>query len=141
MTNEVYFDPIVGGDGSRVTDDDNVSTGLLNGGSTIRLVPMFQQIVNVAKYVLTKAGAAATSAANALTSANSASDSAIAAANSVTQVNTIGATTGLQTTGAVVQIAAATPPVAGQVLTTTDATHAVWRNATPDFLLINAGII
>lgn len=44
----VTFSTTVGGDGSTVTDDDNASTGLGNGGALIRLVPMMQQVVNVA---------------------------------------------------------------------------------------------
>lgn len=49
----VTFDTVVGGDGSTVTDDDNATTGLGNGGHLIRTVPMMQQVVNVASYVIT----------------------------------------------------------------------------------------
>ncbi|MGB4498880.1 MAG: hypothetical protein WBI40_09280 [Methylococcaceae bacterium] len=46
-----HADTTVGGDGSDFTDDDNVTTGLFNGGHIIRLVPMFQNIVNIAIFV------------------------------------------------------------------------------------------
>jgi hypothetical protein len=48
----VTFSTTVGGDGSTVTDDDNATTGLGNGGALIRLVPMMQQVVNVAAYTV-----------------------------------------------------------------------------------------
>ena len=48
----VTFDTVVGGDGSTVTDDDNAATGLGNGGSLIRLVPMMAQVVAVANTVV-----------------------------------------------------------------------------------------
>lgn len=48
----VTFSTSVGGDGSTVTDDDNATTGLGNGGALIRLVPMMQQVVNVAAYTV-----------------------------------------------------------------------------------------
>jgi hypothetical protein len=51
----VTFSTTVGGDGSTVTDDDNATTGLGNGGSLIRLVPMMQQAVNVASYTVNAA--------------------------------------------------------------------------------------
>ncbi len=50
----------------------------------------------------------------------------------------------LQTTGASVNVGASAPPVAKQILIATDATHAIWQDppkSTPDFILINAGII
>lgn len=48
----VTFSTAVGGDGSTVTDDDNATTGLGNGGALIRLVPMMQQVVNVAAFTV-----------------------------------------------------------------------------------------
>ena len=48
----VTFSPSVGGDGSTVTDDDDPSTGLGNGGSLLRLVPAFENVVNVAEKVV-----------------------------------------------------------------------------------------
>jgi hypothetical protein len=51
----VTFSTTVGGDGSTVTDDDNATTGLGNGGALIRLVPMMQQVVNVAEYTVNAA--------------------------------------------------------------------------------------
>jgi hypothetical protein len=79
----VTFDTVVGGDGSTVTDDDNATTGLGNGGALIRLVPMMAQVVAVANAVVVDAGtagtdatAAAASAADALVSANNAANSA-----------------------------------------------------------------
>jgi hypothetical protein len=50
----------------------------------------------------------------------------------------------LDTTGAAVDVSLSAPPVAKQLLTATSATTAAWMDApksTPDFLLINAGII
>jgi hypothetical protein len=78
----VTFSTTVGGDGSTVTDDDNATTGLGNGGALIRLVPMMQQVVTVASYVVTKAGDSSTSASAAAASATAASSSATAAAAS-----------------------------------------------------------
>lgn len=46
-----YADPTVGGDGSTTTDDTNATTGLANGGFRTRLVPMFTQVLNIAKWV------------------------------------------------------------------------------------------
>lgn len=47
----VYFDPIVGGDGSTITDDNNPLTGLGAGGHKTRFVPALNNIVNIAKFV------------------------------------------------------------------------------------------
>ena len=132
----VYFDPLAGGDGSTVTDDDNATTGLGNGGALIRLVPMFQQIVNVALFVVTKAVLAVSSASTAV----SAAATATSAANGITQ---LGSATGLQTTGAAVMLNTSAPPIANQIIIATSPTTATWQDApktTPDFLLINAGI-
>jgi hypothetical protein len=78
----VTFSTTVGGDGSTVTDDDNATTGLGNGGALIRLVPMMQQVVNVASYVVSVGGAASNDAIAAAASASAASSSATAAAAS-----------------------------------------------------------
>ena len=53
MTNSVTFPVDLGGDGSTVTDDDNASTGLGNGGHRTRFVPAMGQVVAVAN-VLTQ---------------------------------------------------------------------------------------
>jgi hypothetical protein len=78
----VTFSTTVGGDGSTVTDDDNATTGLGNGGALIRLVPMMQQVVNVASYVVSVGGAASSDAIDASASADAAAASATAAAAS-----------------------------------------------------------
>jgi hypothetical protein len=78
----VTFSTTVGGDGSTVTDDDNATTGLGNGGALIRLVPMMQQVVNVASYVVSVGGAASSDAIAASASADAAATSATAAAAS-----------------------------------------------------------
>ena len=44
----VYFNPSVGGDGSTVTDDNNPTTGLGDGGHRTRFVPALSQVVAVA---------------------------------------------------------------------------------------------
>ena len=44
----VTFSTAIGGDGSTVTDDDDASTGLRNGGWRTRFVPCFTQQVNIA---------------------------------------------------------------------------------------------
>ena len=144
----VTFPSSLGGDDSTITDDDNATTGLMNGGATIRLVPMISQLVAVCSWTvnyistsLTTIGASISSASN---SAAAALASKISAENSVAQVNVLGSATGLQTTGAAVMVNASTPPVANQIMIATSATTATWQDApktTPDFLLINAGII
>ena len=133
----VNFPSSLGGDNSTITDDDNATTGLLNGGATVRIVPMLAQMVAVCSYAVTYLG-------NAGASAIAAAASAASAATSVTQVNTLGAATGLQTTGSPVVVNASAPPVAKQIIIATSPTTATWQDApktTPDFLLINAGII
>jgi hypothetical protein len=71
----VTFDVAVGGDGSTVTDDNNATTGLREGGWKTRFVPCFTQQVAVANYIVTKAGEASTSATAASSSATSAAAS------------------------------------------------------------------
>ena len=78
----VTFSTTVGGDGSTITDDDNATTGLGNGGALIRLVPMMQQVVNVASYVVSVGGGANDDAVAAAASAVAAGSSATAAAAS-----------------------------------------------------------
>jgi hypothetical protein len=63
----VTFSAAVGGDGSTVTDDNNATTGLREGGWKTRFVPCFTQQVAVANYIVTKAGEASTSAIAATT--------------------------------------------------------------------------
>jgi hypothetical protein len=71
----VTFDVAVGGDGSTVTDDNNATTGLREGGWKTRFVPCFTQQVAVANYIVTKAGEASTSASAASSSATAAAAS------------------------------------------------------------------
>ena len=52
MTNTVYFDPAVGGNGLTVTDDGNPTTGLDNDGHRTRFVPALAQVVAVAQHVV-----------------------------------------------------------------------------------------
>lgn len=70
----VYFDPAVGGNGTTVTDDSNVTTGLANGGHRTRFVPALAQVVAVADNTVTKAteasGSASTAAGHATTASN-----------------------------------------------------------------------
>lgn len=62
----VTFPVGVGGDGSTVTDDANVTTGLANGGHRTRFVPALSQVVAVAQNTVTKATEAAASALSAV---------------------------------------------------------------------------
>lgn len=78
----VTFSSSVGGDDSTVTDDDDASTGLENGGHRARFVPALAQTVAVASNTVTKATEAATSASNAATSESNAATSASNAASS-----------------------------------------------------------
>jgi hypothetical protein len=71
----VTFDVAVGGDGSTVTDDNNATTGLREGGWKTRFVPCFTQQIAVANYIVTKAGEASTSASAASSSASAAAAS------------------------------------------------------------------
>jgi hypothetical protein len=71
----VTFDVAVGGDGSTVTDDNNATTGLREGGWKTRFVPCFTQQVAVANYIVTKAGEASTSATASAASATAAAAS------------------------------------------------------------------
>ena len=85
----VTFPPALGGDGSTVTDDDNPTTGLANGGHRTRFVPSLAQMVAVAGGGVSQATAqvaAATAQANA--SAASASAAAASAASAVNSPGT-----------------------------------------------------
>jgi hypothetical protein len=53
MTGSVTFSTAIGGDGSTVTDDDNATTGLRDGGWRTRFVPCFTNQVAIANYVVT----------------------------------------------------------------------------------------
>ena len=55
MTGSVTFSTAIGGDGSTVTDDDNATTGLRNGGWRTRFVPCFTNQVAIANYVVNTA--------------------------------------------------------------------------------------
>lgn len=72
MTGSVTFDVAIGGDGSTVTDDNNATTGLRDGGWRTRFVPCFTNQVSIANYVVTQANAASASATAAGSSATSA---------------------------------------------------------------------
>lgn len=72
MTGSVTFSTAIGGDGSTVTDDDNATTGLRDGGWRTRFVPCFTNQVSIANYVVTQANAASASATAAGSSATSA---------------------------------------------------------------------
>jgi len=87
----VTFSTTVGGDGSTVTDDDDATTGLRNGGWRTRFVPALAQEVAVAANAVASAtaalsskNAAAASASTATTQASNASTSATNASNSAT---------------------------------------------------------
>ena len=81
--------------------------------------------------------------------ANDANASAVLAEAAVESIGTIGAATGLQTTGASVITVTASPPTAGQILKATDPTHAVWGDsgvsnivtATTDTTLTSVGTL
>ncbi|HJW23752.1 MAG TPA: hypothetical protein VJ576_02550 [Rhodocyclaceae bacterium] len=78
----VTFPIAVGGDGSTVTDDGNVATGLANGGHRVRFVPALAQVVAVAQNTVNKAAAANASAEAAATSELAAAGHETAAAGS-----------------------------------------------------------
>ena len=80
----VTFSTTVGGDGSTVTDDDNATTGLRNGGWRTRFVPALTQEVAVAGNAVASATAALSSKNAAAASASAASASASAASTSET---------------------------------------------------------
>jgi hypothetical protein len=155
----VTFDTVVGGDGSTVTDDDSPSTGLGNGGSILRLVPMMAQVVAVAETVVT---AATSSLGGATTNSTSTTSLTISTGSkSITLVETGKA----YTVGQYVMIASTASPsnyMVGQVTAfsgtslTVDVTSisgigtlAAWSISVtgapsasiPDFLIMAQGII
>ena len=67
----VTFSTGVGGDGSTVTDDNDATTGLREGGWKTRFVPCFTQQVAVANYVVSAATSALGGATTNSTSATS----------------------------------------------------------------------
>lgn len=75
----VTFPPAVGGDGSTVTDDANVTTGLANGGHRARFVPALAQLVAVAANAVASAAAALASKNDAAISETNAASSAASA--------------------------------------------------------------
>jgi hypothetical protein len=75
MTGSVTFSTTIGGDGSTVTDDNNATTGLRDGGWKTRFVPCFTNQVSIANFIVTKAN-------DCLSNATAAENSAIAAAAS-----------------------------------------------------------
>jgi hypothetical protein len=88
MTGSVTFSTGIGGDGSTVTDDDNATTGLRDGGWRTRFVPCFTNQVSIANYVVTQANAASASATAAGSSATSASTSASTATTKASEAST-----------------------------------------------------
>jgi hypothetical protein len=90
----VTFDTVVGGDGSTVTDDDNPSTGLGNGGNLIRLIPMMAQVVAVANTVVTIGGGMTQDVIDAESAANNSASSALTAQSAAAAAGTLLANTG-----------------------------------------------
>ena len=80
----VTFSTTVGGDGSTVTDDDNATTGLRNGGWRTRFVPALTQEVAVAANAVASATSALASKNSAASSSTAASSSASTAATQAT---------------------------------------------------------
>lgn len=97
----VYFDPAVGGDGSTVTDDNNASTGLGNGGHRTRFVPALAQVVSVSGHVVAQTGSDVTAtAASASAAASSASAAATSASNASTSASNASTSAGAASTSA-----------------------------------------
>lgn len=84
----VTFPISLGGDGSTVTDDASVNTGLANGGHRLRFVPSLAQVIACMNGALTQASAFVTAAANNAGAAQGYASSA--AANATTAVNAPG---------------------------------------------------
>lgn len=80
----VTFSTTVGGDGSTVTDDDNATTGLRNGGWRTRFIPALTQEVAVAANAVASATSALASKNSAASSSTEASSSASTAATQAT---------------------------------------------------------
>lgn len=156
----VTFDTAVGGDGSTVTDNDDPSTGLGNGGALLRLVPAFANVVNVAETVVNAAASivgATTTNATSTTSLVIGTGSKtfttqsgkafvvgqfIIAANTTTPSNyMIGQITSYSTTTLILNVVkiGGSGTIANWTISVTG--EPFTGNAAPDFLLINAGII
>lgn len=71
MANSVTFLTSVGGDGSTVSDDDNPTTGLANGGAIVRLIPSYSNVVAIAANVVNTASNAVNAPATNATSTTS----------------------------------------------------------------------
>ena len=117
MVNSVTFSTSVGGDGSTVTDDDNITTGLGNGGHLLHFVPCLQNVVAITGTAVTKAG-------EALASANEAAATAVA----VKAISTATATAAATAATAAATAAAATSATGSATSATAAATSAT--NAT-----------
>lgn len=66
MTNTVFMDPAVGGDGKTYTDGSDPNTGMDNGGHRVRFIPLISSVIGVANFVVTKAQEALAAAASAI---------------------------------------------------------------------------
>lgn len=66
MTNSVYMDPAVGGDGKTYDDSTNPETGMDAGGHRKRFIPVISSILDVARYVMQQASLASSYAQSAL---------------------------------------------------------------------------
>lgn len=71
MVNSVTFSTTAGGDGSTVTDDNNATTGLGDGGHRTRFVPCLSQTVAVAETAVAAAANAVNAPGTQATSATS----------------------------------------------------------------------
>ena len=77
-----FFDPLVGGNGTTVTDDADPVTGLRRGGYKVRFVPALQQFVTIANNGRSSALTASAAAATATTQAGIATGAASSALTS-----------------------------------------------------------
>lgn len=91
----VTFSSTVGGNNSTVTDDDNATTGLANGGHRTRFVPALAQVVAVASYTVSSTQTAQSqSAASAAAAAASAASAIASPATSATSTTSLAIGTG-----------------------------------------------
>lgn len=94
----VYFDPLVGGDATTVTDDSHPTTGLGNDGHRLRFVPALAQIVAIANWVKNRAldviGYRDAAAASAAASAASAASAVAAPGTTATSTTSLAIGTG-----------------------------------------------
>jgi hypothetical protein len=86
MTNSVTFPPALGGDGSTVTDDADITTGLANGGHRTLFIPALSQTVVMANTAAAQAAAALAQANAAAASAATATAAAGTNATSTTSL-------------------------------------------------------